>query len=147
VPFLIRAGKSLPLTSTEVRVGLKRAPLVELAERSNYVQFQLGPKIAIRVGVQIKDFESDFGAANADLSLVKRTHEADEIEAYERLLTDAMRGHAALFVREDAVLAQWAIVEPVLGNVTPVFPYEPGSWGPAEADRLVGGRGPWHNPQ
>jgi glucose-6-phosphate 1-dehydrogenase len=119
---------------------------VELAERANYIQFQLGPKIAIRVGVQIKDFASEFGAANAELSLVKRTHEADEIEAYERLLTDAMRGHAMLFVREDAVLAQWAVVEPVLGNVTPVYPYAPGSWGPAEADRLVGDRGGWHNP-
>jgi len=146
VPFVIRAGKSLPLTATEVRVQLKRPPLIGLADKENYIRFQLGPKIAIRIGVQIKDFDRDDGATNAELSLVKRSKETDELEAYTRLLTDAMRGDPRLFVRQDAVSAQWAIVEPILGNLTPVFPYEPGSWGPAEADRLVADLGGWHNP-
>ena len=70
-----------------------------------------------------------------------------ELVPYERLLTDAMHGDAMLFVREDAVEAAWAIVEPILGNVTPAHLYEPGEWGPAEADRLAADIGGWHNPQ
>jgi glucose-6-phosphate 1-dehydrogenase len=147
VPWVIRAGKRLPQTSTEVRVQLKRPPLIGLADKANYIRFQLGPKIAIRVGVQIKDFDREEGATNAELSLVKRPGETDEQEAYTRLLTDALRGDPSLFVRQDAVEAQWAIVEPALDNATPIFAYEPGSWGPAEADRLVGDLGGWHNPR
>jgi glucose-6-phosphate 1-dehydrogenase len=146
VPWLIRAGKRLPLTATEVRVQLKRPPLIGLADKENYIRFQLGPKIAIRVGVQIKDFDREDGATNAELSLVRRSKETDELEAYTRLLTDAMRGDPRLFVRQDAVVAQWAIVESILGNATPVYSYEPGSWGPAEAARLVADLGGWHNP-
>ena len=71
----------------------------------------------------------------------------DEIDPYERLLTDAMHGDALLFVRSDAVEAAWAIVEPILGNATPLFDYEPGTWGPMEADGLASEIGGWHNPQ
>ena len=70
----------------------------------------------------------------------------DEVGAYERLLTDAMRGDASLFVREDAVERQWVVVQDLLGNVTPAHVYEPGSWGPAEADALAADIGGWHNP-
>jgi glucose-6-phosphate 1-dehydrogenase len=70
----------------------------------------------------------------------------DEVEAYERLLTDAMKGESLLFVREDAVEAAWAIVNPILGDVTPLHPYEPGTWGPEEADRLVTDIEGWVNP-
>ena len=73
--------------------------------------------------------------------------EGDEVEAYERLLTDAMRGDQLLFVREDAVELSWRVVQPLLGNVTPAFDYEPGSWGPPEADRLAADLGGWHDPQ
>ena len=71
----------------------------------------------------------------------------DEVDAYERLLTDAMRGDATLFVREDAVEAAWEIVDPILGDVTPVHRYEPGSWGPPEADVLVAEFEGWRNPE
>jgi glucose-6-phosphate 1-dehydrogenase len=81
-----------------------------------------------------------------ELSVVEHTH-GDEVDAYERLLSDAMHGDATLFVREDATEAAWAIVEPILGNVTPVHEYEPGSWGPTEAERLAADLGGWHNPQ
>jgi glucose-6-phosphate 1-dehydrogenase len=84
-------------------------------------------------------------AVPAELSVVKKPQD-DEVDAYERLLTDAMRGDAVLFVREDAVEAAWKIVEPVLDNVVPVKEYEPGTWGPAEADRLAAPFGGWHNP-
>jgi glucose-6-phosphate 1-dehydrogenase len=81
-----------------------------------------------------------------ELSAVEDTM-GDELEPYERLLGDAMRGDALLFVRQDAVEAAWAIVEPILGNVTPVYEYAPHTWGPAEADRLAADIGGWHNLQ
>jgi glucose-6-phosphate 1-dehydrogenase len=70
----------------------------------------------------------------------------DEVDAYERLLTDAMKGDPTLFVREDAVEAAWKIVDGILDSAVPVHPYEPGTWGPAEADRLVADLEGWHNP-
>jgi glucose-6-phosphate 1-dehydrogenase len=80
-----------------------------------------------------------------ELAAVKELR-GDEEEAYERLLTDAMEGDATLFVRQDAVEAAWAVVEPILGNVTPLHLYEPATWGPHEADRLAADIGGWHNP-
>jgi glucose-6-phosphate 1-dehydrogenase len=81
-----------------------------------------------------------------ELSAVEDT-KGDELDAYERLLGDAMRGDPLLFVRQDAVEAAWAIVEPILGNVTPVHEYTPHTWGPTEADRWATDIGGWHNPQ
>ena len=71
----------------------------------------------------------------------------DEVEAYERLLTDAVKGDSSLFVREDAVERSWVVVEQLLGNVTPAHIYEPGSWGPVEADALAADIGGWHDPR
>jgi glucose-6-phosphate 1-dehydrogenase len=82
----------------------------------------------------------------AELSAVKQS-QSEELTAYERLLTDAMEGDATLFVREDAVEAAWSIVEPALGNATPIHGYEPGTWGPADADSLAADIGGWHNPE
>ncbi len=73
--------------------------------------------------------------------------QAGGMDAYERLLHDAMKGDSTLFAREDSVEQAWRIVEPILGNVTPVFEYEPNSWGPAEAQKITEGYGPWHNPE
>ncbi len=70
----------------------------------------------------------------------------DEMDAYERLLGDAMDGDCMLFARQDGVEAAWAIVEPILGDVTPVHEYEPGTWGPSEADALAAPVGGWHSP-
>jgi glucose-6-phosphate 1-dehydrogenase len=81
----------------------------------------------------------------AELSVVKKT-QSDEMEAYQRLLTDAMNGDAVLFVREDAVEAAWAIVDPILGNATPLYQYEQGTWGAAEAEGMAVDVGGWHNP-
>ena len=82
---------------------------------------------------------------STELSAVS-SNEKDEMEAYERLLTDAMKGDSLLFVRQDAVEAAWAIVDPILGNVVPALPYQPGSWGPPEAAQLAACIGGWHNP-
>jgi glucose-6-phosphate 1-dehydrogenase len=146
VPFLIRAGKSLPITATEVLIKLREPPLGKLPPGANYLRFRLSPKIAISLGARVKRPGMEMVSMPVELSAVKQTR-GDEVDAYERLLSEAMHGDATLFVREDAVEAAWAIVEPILGNVTPVHEYEPGTWGPIEADRLARGLGGWHDPQ
>jgi glucose-6-phosphate 1-dehydrogenase len=146
VPFFVRAGKCLPLTATEVIVDLKRPPLTRLSpEESNYFRFRLGPQIAISVGARVKKPGAGMVSMPTELVAVKNDA-GDEVEAYERLLTDAMKGDATLFVREDAVEAAWAVVNGILDDATPVHPYAPGSWGPKEADRLTAGLEGWHDP-
>jgi glucose-6-phosphate 1-dehydrogenase len=146
VPFFIRAGKCLPLTATEVNVDLKRPPLSTLSpDESNYFRFRLGPKISISLGARVKKPGTEIGSMATELVAV-RDAGRDEVDAYERLLTDAMKGDPTLFVREDAVEASWKIVDGILDSAVPVHPYEPGTWGPAEADRLVADLEGWHNP-
>ena len=146
VPFFIRAGKSLPVTTTEVFVNLKRPPLTMLAPgQGNYVRFRLSPEVTISIGARVKRPGETLEGEETELSFVDKP-EGDEMDAYERLLGDAMEGDPQLFARQDAVEASWAIVDPVLNNPTPVFEYEPGTWGPAEADRLVTDAGGWHSP-
>jgi glucose-6-phosphate 1-dehydrogenase len=146
VPFFIRAGKSLPVTVTEVLVDLKRPPLSRLSpEESNYLRFRLGPDIEISIGARVKKPGQEMVSMPTELAAVSHGKD-DGMPAYERLLTDAMKGDATLFVREDAVEAAWAVVERILDDATPVHSYAPGSWGPKEADRLTTGLEPWHNP-
>ncbi len=144
VPFFIRAGKCLPVTTTEVVVNLKRPPLSKLAAgRANYVRFRLSPEVTIAVGARVKRPGETLEGEDTELSFVDKP-EGDEMDAYERLLGDAMDGDPGLFARQDAVEASWAIVDPVLHIPTPVFEYEPGTWGPAEEERLVADAGGWH---
>ena len=146
VPFLIRAGKCLRTTATEVLVRLKRPPLGrEPASERNYFRFQLGPDVSIATGVRIKRPGRKLIAMLTELAAVKNSP-GDEVEAYERLLTDAMRGDALLFVREDAVEVSWGVVENILGNSAPLHFYEPGSWGPIETETLAQDIGGWRNP-
>jgi glucose-6-phosphate 1-dehydrogenase len=146
VPFVIRSGKQLPVTVTEVVVELKRPPIAKLAPgKGNYVRLRLSPEVTIGIGTKVKKPGQAMIAEAAELTLVHRAS-ADEMGPYERLLGDAMAGDATLFARQDAVEVAWEIVEPVLGNVTPAIEYEPGSWGPAEAERLVTDVGGWADP-
>ena len=147
VPFCIRAGKCLPTTTTEVVAELRRPPLAKnFPEFGNYVRFRLSPEVVIAIGARIlKPDEAKPTLMPVELSAV-RYPGGDEMEPYERLLGDAMAGDAMLFAREDAVEAAWAAVQPILGNATPIHEYEPGTWGPAEADRLTADVGGWHNP-
>jgi glucose-6-phosphate 1-dehydrogenase len=146
VPFFIRAGKSLPVTATEVRVDLKSPPLSRLSpEESNYFRFRLGPQISLSLGARVKRPRARIESMPTELVAV-RDSSGDEVDAYERLLTDAMKGDAMLFVREDAVEAAWAVVNDVLESDGPVPVYDPGTWGPSEADRLTAGFDSWHNP-
>ncbi|HET9036305.1 MAG TPA: glucose-6-phosphate dehydrogenase [Myxococcaceae bacterium] len=146
VPFLIRSGKQLPVTATEVTVKLRRPPLRKLSRRdANTFRFRLGPDMKLSLSARVKKPGPDLVAATVELAAVNQKV-ADEVGAYERLLTDAMEGDATLFVRQDAVEAAWAVVEPVLDNATPLQFYEEGSWGPHEADRLAADLGGWEDP-
>jgi glucose-6-phosphate 1-dehydrogenase len=146
VPFFIRAGKCMPVTATEVLVTLKRPPLRKLrTEDANYYRFRLGPDVLIAIGAQIKRPGEHMESEATELKLVQRP-EGEEMDAYERLLGDAMAGDHLLFTRQDAVEAQWAIVQPILGNVTPALEYQPGTWGPAKAEQLTAEVDGWHNP-
>ena len=149
VPFYIRAGKRMPLTATEVRVEFKPPPHAVFdtasAREADYVRFRLSPNVTISLGARVKlPGEAMVGEA---VELLVRHMAGDEMTPYERLLGDAIRGDAMLFVREDAVEAAWRVVDPVLGNKTPVHEYEPNTWGPAEADQIIVADGGWHNPK
>lgn len=146
VPFLIRTGKGLPITTTEVLVKLRRPPIVKLTPgQTNYFRFRLGPEISISLGSRVKEPGPHLRAVPAELSFV-RTEAGEEYGAYERLLTDAMHGDALLFVRQDAVEASWGIVNPALADQTRLGFYESGTWGPPEAAHLASGIGGWHDP-
>jgi glucose-6-phosphate 1-dehydrogenase len=146
VPFYIRAGKCLPSTTTEVLVTFKRPPLRKIAlGETNYFRFRLSPDVIIAIGARIKKPGEQMASEPTELKVVHYP-DGDEMDAYERLLGDAMAGDGTLFARQDGVEAAWAIVEPILGNVTPVHDYAPGTWGPADAARLTEQVGGWHCP-
>ena len=145
VPFLIRTGKLLPVTATEVLAKLRQAPTGKLPPGSNYLRFRLGPDLSLNLGAQIKRSGPGLESMPVELSAVNA--QADNYFPYEILLAGAMHGDLMLFVREDAVEAAWTIVDPVIGERTPLYGYEPGTWGPIEADRLAADIGGWHNPQ
>ncbi len=150
VPFFVRAGKSLAKTVTEVTVEFKRAPPVVFhgdgQAHGNYVRFRLGPQVAIAIGALTKAPGERLEAKPVELSVV-RQDTGDDMDAYERLLGDAMHGDATLFARQDVVENAWAIVDPLINATSqPVHEYTPGSWGPPEANRLVRDIGGWNTP-
>jgi len=139
VPFFLRAGKQLPVTATEVLVRLKRPPQrvfsgLEIPDAApNHLRFRLGPEVEIGLGV--REMGASGGGEPVELRACQDRRGA--LAPYDRLLTDAMAGDPLLFAREDEVEAAWRVVEPILDHSPPVQPYEPGSWGPDEAHRLV----------
>ncbi len=149
VPFYIRAGKSLATTATEVIIEFNHPPPVVFRgmppAMGNYVRFRLGPDVVIALGANAKRPGEKMEGQRTELSVVRQTT-SDEMDAYERLLGDAMEGDATLFARQDAVEAAWAIVDPLLHLEKPPLPYAQGSWGPAEADRLTEPVGGWYDP-
>ena len=149
VPFYIRAGKSLATTATEVRVQLMAPPAVVFHDAapamSNHVRFRLGPDVSIGLGASAKRPGDGMLGQPIELTLA-RLHTSDEMDAYERLLGDAMEGDATLFARQDAVEAAWSIVDPLLKDGGTPLPYAPGSWGPAAADQLTRDVGGWVMP-
>jgi glucose-6-phosphate 1-dehydrogenase len=148
VPFYIRAGKRLATTATEVLVELKRPPREVFEDdrpgHPNHVIFRLGPDVNITLNARAK-VPGD-AMVGEEVELVAHHQLGDVMEPYERLLTDAMEGDNDLFSRQDIVETSWRIVDPVLDDATPIHFYAQGSWGPEEADRLIGGHGHWHAP-
>jgi glucose-6-phosphate 1-dehydrogenase len=150
VPIYIRAGagKVLPVTATELVVEFRRPPRETFGEivpsLSSHVRMRIGPDINIGMGFRGKA-PGECMVGN-DVELILTRHAAADMPPYQRLLGDAMRGIGELFAREDFVEAEWRVVDPFLGNVTPLYLYEPGSWGPEEATQLIGSDGPWLNP-
>jgi glucose-6-phosphate 1-dehydrogenase len=153
VPFYVRAGKRLKMTCTEVRVEFKTPPPVVFKEPTpaagNYVRFRLSPKVAIALGARVKSPGENMVGEPIELSLVDGSEQGKggQMDAYERLLGDAMEGDATLFARQDVVEAAWKIVDPLIHEPRPLYEYEPGSWGPREADRLVTAVGGWNIPE
>ena len=146
VPFLIRTGKCLPMDAIEVFVRLKASPLREQISDSNYLRFRLGPDFSLNLGAQVKRPGPQMVPMPVELCAVEKDKTQQE-SPYERLLTDAMHGDKLLFVREDVVKAAWSIVDPILNNAVPLHTYNPGTWGPQEAEGLAGDVGGWRNPE
>ncbi|MFI5053879.1 MAG: glucose-6-phosphate dehydrogenase [Acidimicrobiia bacterium] len=150
VPFYIRAGKNLPVTCTEVRVELHRPPANVFADYeqaphdTNYFRFQLNPRISIAAGVRVKAAGDGFMGDNVELYLCN--DHPGEASAYERLLGDALDGETLLFARQDGVEASWRVVDDVLTNHGPAYPYAVHTWGPEEQDRLIDDPDHWHDP-
>jgi glucose-6-phosphate 1-dehydrogenase len=150
VPFYLRSGKYLPVTETEVLVELKPPPqrLFDDSDPAhgpaNYVRFRISPDPDIAIAARVKLAGNGFVGVQKELRLLEK--QAGEETPYERLLGDAMVGDGALFAREDAVEAAWAVVDPVLKKHHRVLPYKRHTWGPKAADGLIGSSGPWHNP-
>jgi glucose-6-phosphate 1-dehydrogenase len=131
-----------------VSVEFRRPPRETFGELvpdgSAHMRFRLGPDMAIGMGLRVKQPGDRMVGDDTELMLTAQA--ASYRPPYQRLLGDAMHGNGDLFGREDTVDAQWRIVEPILDNVTPLYTYDAGSWGPDEATRLIGGDGPWRNP-
>ena len=150
VPWYLRAGKLLPSTAVEVLVQLKPPPQTlfddahPMEGRANYLRFRLQPASAIALAARVKRVGKEFVGDQRELYLCDDV--SNEESPYERLLGDAMAGDGAVFTRQDAVEAAWAVVDPVLSEHHPALPYAPGTWGPSAADALIARDGGWHNP-
>ena len=148
VPILIRAGKCMPVTATEIDIRFKRPPhdvfgIEPFAVRDS-LRFRVWPETA--VGLTLAGKKPGAGLEPAPEDLTFSGQSGSDMRPYDRLIGAALDGDRWLFARQDTVEAAWQVVDPVLGDVTPVHPYARGSWGPAEADRLLPSGDTWHDP-
>ncbi|MEM1417691.1 MAG: glucose-6-phosphate dehydrogenase [Myxococcota bacterium] len=151
VPFIVRAGKSLKQTVTEVTIELNTPPPVVFHEPvpsiGNYVRFRMSPEVIIALGARAKRAGEGMAGEHVELSVAHEPAQGEggRMDAYERLLGDAMAGDSTLFARQDLVEAAWGIVDPLLGGDHEMYEYEPGTWGPPHADKLTAAIGGWNN--
>jgi glucose-6-phosphate 1-dehydrogenase len=147
VPFYIRAGKNLPVTSTEVVGRFRKPPSVvrDSALSRNHLRFRISPEMTIAIGTTVLAQGDEMKGENVEM-VASRHPRPEDMEAYERVLGDAMAGDSTLFAREDYVEEAWRIVDSALKADTPVYPYDKGAWGPSEVDQGVSPPGGWHNP-
>lgn len=150
VPFYIRTGKCLPITATQVVVTLNQPPLSIFGDSaggampSNYFRLRLSPEVVIGTGALVKRAGEEM--RGEPVELIARHHSGADRSPYERLIGDAVRGDTTLFTQDACVEAAWQVVDPLLNHPLPVLPYEPGSWGPREADGIIEGDETWHDP-
>lgn len=148
VPFYIMAGKNLPASCLELVARLRRPPqtcMNEVDGPQNYIRFQLSPEITAAIGVSVTT--AGGGKRHTAELLASRHPRPEDMEAYERVLSEAMIGDATFFARQDYVEEAWRIVDPVLKEQTPVYVYEPHTWGPKEVDENVLPPGGWDRPK
>jgi glucose-6-phosphate 1-dehydrogenase len=147
VPFYIRSGKNLPVTCTEILVRLKRLPSAysSIALASNHLRFRVSPDVSVGFGMSVMAPGEEMKAVQTEIH-GKPVPYTEEKDAYERVLSDALDGDATLFARQDYVEEAWRIVDPYLRLDTPVFGYEPQTWGPVEVDQNIEPAGGWNNP-
>ena len=146
VPFYIRAGKNLPVTCTEIVGRFRKPPTLIPAEnlKENHLRLRINPDVTIAMGMMVMTSGEDVAAEETEM-VASRHPQAGAIDAYERVLRGAMEGDVTMFAREDYVEEAWRIVDPVLQAGTPIYEYEPKTWGPSEAGRLIP-EGGWSNP-
>ena len=148
VPILIRAGKCLPATATEISVTFKQPPHdvfgIEPIAPGDKLSFRIWPETGVNLTLQGKKPGAGWEPLAEELAFA--VEPGSDIRPYDRLIGAALDGDRWLFARQDTVEAMWTIVDPVLGDVTPVHSYQQGTWGPKEADRLLTGRAAWHDP-
>jgi glucose-6-phosphate 1-dehydrogenase len=138
VPFYLRAGKLMPVNRTEVIVKLRRPPPISgVCFAPNHVRFRLGPEFVIALGANVRE-GSDVDGHELEL-LAAHDHAGTETDPYAELLGDALRGETYRFARQDYVEEAWRIVDPMLAEPPEPIPYEPGTFGPPEAEALVPG--------
>jgi glucose-6-phosphate 1-dehydrogenase len=148
VPFYIRAGKQMPVTCTEILVRLRRPPDVyhsQAALEQNHIRIRISPDVAIAISMMVLTPGKETVGQPVEM-VAHHNPEANEMDAYERVLGDATAGDTTLFAREDYVEEAWRIVDPILRADTPVYEYEPGTWGPMETSQLILPPGGWHAP-
>jgi glucose-6-phosphate 1-dehydrogenase len=147
VPFYIRAGKSLPVTCTEILARFRQPPTMFAgsAPPANYLRFRISPEVQIAIGMTVMAPGEGTSVQTAEM-LASSHPRADEMDAYERVLGEAMAGDATLFARQDYVDQAWRIVDPVLKKATPIYQYAPNTWGPSEVQQVTPPGG-WDNPE
>jgi glucose-6-phosphate 1-dehydrogenase len=148
VPILIRAGKCLPVTATEITITFKEPPHdvfgIEPVRPQDALRFRVWPETAVGLTLHGKKPGAGWEPQAEDLAFAQQP--GSDMRAYDRLIGAALDGDRWLFARQDTVEAAWRVVDPILGDVVPVHPYARGSWGPSEADRLLSDRDKWLDP-
>ena len=147
VPFFIRTGKSLATTGTQIVARLRKPPMIfsDEAPQQNYIRFQVSPDVKIAIGALEKSFGQGFIGHPTEL-IAATPPTPNDMLPYEELIEDAMAGNQRRFARQDYVEESWRLLDPILNANLPIHTYEPGSWGPPQADILHGKYGGWTNP-
>jgi glucose-6-phosphate 1-dehydrogenase len=148
VPILIRAGKCMPVTATEIAVRFKAPPrdVFDIAPQivSNTLRVRIHPEAQVVMHLVGKQPGGGFRPQPEELTFAAQP--GGDMRPYDRLIGAALNGERWLFARQDTVEAAWRVVDPILGDATPVYPYPRGSWGPKEADSLLPDHDTWHDP-